>query len=830
MARADVSGPNSSSESLPGCSSYGSIDFELSLRLDDPLGEGTIKVRVEIYNAETGALVDSRVARSDTSIPGTGGCHWVGHYDHLGDVADRVRFPSNTLLRIDFIPVQNAFHPSTSYYYFYCQGNPGDQIAGTTPFCPRGDTGPVPDVIFISDGGAIRTYPTPLGGGSSGRDVDDFFSGGWVLPYDLPTICASTGCDPENDASYVFLTPTPYSTSAPSGPITLSSSGTEDWIVPSSRSYDWEGSDVDEIVFSSGIDIEGALDINGTDFTFAVETGIEVNGVFDATNATLTSSGSYWEGIEYEPGSDGSLTNVNVLNAQPHLGGYSILIDGASPEFDDVTITPPQWANAGGGIRITGSQAAPTLHKVDVDQSTYHGVAIDNQADAHITDSDIDRARYRGLLAGYGTDTFLYPDDPYGTVGTQITFSGDEGVSASSSADVVFGYNYYPSQYWRPHVDGFNSVLDSGNEGLEATSSATIYAGSGGFTNSTHQRNRLYDNTGDDARASGSGSAVYAQCNWWNDTTPPFRTTATSGGYLDDSLWLEEDPYVNPSTPCVSPGGAPRTASARPSDRLSNAVAALGTPNDALVGFTSLIADEPDTPEAAAAMAQVSRLARRADDESARSGAEGVLSTYVSTAGPLRSIARRGLALVRHQRGDLNGSLDLLTALLTDADQKDDALYAYTARVYVLSDLGRKDEARAAYDDLLRIAPGSPQVDLAREHLGLPFEPETRERVAQATTEQEGVLAQVAMSPNPARGSTAFSFLITDSDAVHVRAAVYDMLGREVATVADAPFAPGAHTETVNVADLSPGLYVLRADVASEAGSTTFSETFTVIR
>src|SRR5690606_205640 len=99
--------------------------------------------------------------------------------------------------------------------------------------------------------------------------------------------------------------------------------------------------------------------------------------------------------------------------------------------------------------------------------------------------------------------------------------------------------------------------------GLAAENAGRIAAG----TLTAQRKNRIFRNalsssTPYDAAASGSGSRVYARCDWWNDTTPPFRPVGVNGGIVADSWYLLQDPYVNPWPAGVGqeglrlPGGA----------------------------------------------------------------------------------------------------------------------------------------------------------------------------------------------------------------------------------------------------------------------------------
>ena len=69
-------------------------------------------------------------------------------------------------------------------------------------------------------------------------------------------------------------------------------------------------------------------------------------------------------------------------------------------------------------------------------------------------------------------------------------------------------------------------------------------------------------------------------------------------------------------------------------------------------------------------------------------------------------------------------------------------------------------------------------------------------------------LALAAPSPNPVRGAAAIRYAVLG--AAPVRLSVFDVLGREVAVLADGVVAPGAHEANINSATLAPGTYLVR--------------------
>ncbi|MEM1054446.1 MAG: choice-of-anchor D domain-containing protein [Bacteroidota bacterium] len=79
---------------------------------------------------------------------------------------------------------------------------------------------------------------------------------------------------------------------------------------------------------------------------------------------------------------------------------------------------------------------------------------------------------------------------------------------------------------------------------------------------------------------------------------------------------------------------------------------------------------------------------------------------------------------------------------------------------------------------------------------------------------------EIRVGPNPTRGTTAFAFALPEDGEVSL--ALYDVQGREVATVVDGPMRAGSHTVTL-ASGLPSGVYVwqLRAGDRVETGRLT---------
>ncbi len=91
-----------------------------------------------------------------------------------------------------------------------------------------------------------------------------------------------------------------------------------------------------------------------------------------------------------------------------------------------------------------------------------------------------------------------------------------------------------------------------------------------------------------------------------------------------------------------------------------------------------------------------------------------------------------------------------------------------------------------------------------------------------ATAPADGFALDAAY-PNPSTGDVTVPFLL--AEATHVRLAVFDVLGREVAVLADEFRPAGPHTVTLDGSNLPSGAYFYRLDVAGAASSQTRSLT-----
>jgi hypothetical protein len=84
---------------------------------------------------------------------------------------------------------------------------------------------------------------------------------------------------------------------------------------------------------------------------------------------------------------------------------------------------------------------------------------------------------------------------------------------------------------------------------------------------------------------------------------------------------------------------------------------------------------------------------------------------------------------------------------------------------------------------------------------------EVEEACETVSVEDVEIKDRCTIYPNPTSGFSSFRFQVSSSE--HVTLKVYDLHGREVATVLDKVMPPGEHMVKFNARQLSPGIYIL---------------------
>ena len=725
-----------------------------------------------------------------------------------------VAYQTDRLYRLDIVSLADPAQSGSYYTSFIDQCAPGSSV-----FCPQQRTG-YDTVIFLTPDGP-KLYPEALPGPyGGGMPVESYFSDGrFVLPYDFRAFCSGPVCP--TIGNYTFWAPAPLPGTGPAMlPITLDAATGADWRVPAGATWNWSAADVSAIRFGAG----GHVTVNGTLNTTTASGTTTTPGV--ALAAANVTDG--WGGIQFNAGSGGTLFRSEITGVKTY-GGAAVSITGASPMLRDVRIANSPCCGTD-GIYVSGSASNPTIQRVTIEQMSGTGVTLDNSAQARLIRNIIRNNGEDGVVAGYGTSPFLSPDAPNNErTGNDILTNVGNGVYAGSQAYATYGWYYYGGAGYA-HADGYNDILGNGLAGNRVVLGGAI-AGGGSNAN---RRNGYYDNVSNETEAVGSGSRAYVSCNYWGPgATPPFQTAATGGGTVTLLTYLTQNPRSNPTEPCqsLSTGGElGKQASASSASRgaeddlaavLEEAAGlAMLRPAEAL-GLLRAVVAQGDDALAAAALAEAGRIA---SGPQALPAARAFLSEHAAGVSPRRrGAALRSLVGVRHAAGDAAGALAAATALAASADAAD-AASGSLASVYLLSEAGATDAALAALTAVERLLPQSREAAMARRHLGLAPTAgrgtagnETGESVAAAKTEAVGGADLLPARPNPVGHTATVPFRLAHS--AQVRLSVVDVLGREVAVLADGTFEGGDHVATLDASRLAPGVYVVQFTARSDDGA-----------
>lgn len=131
----------------------------------------------------------------------------------------------------------------------------------------------------------------------------------------------------------------------------------------------------------------------------------------------------------------------------------------------------------------------------------------------------------------------------------------------------------------------------------------------------------------------------------------------------------------------------------------------------------------------------------------------------------------------------------------------------------------------------LELAPYETVIFMTSDHIDFDLGPlpELPYNAVYTSTEEVSSVPQVTVLqsvwPNPARTSATVELELADRSVARVE--MFDVLGRRIQTVANGVYQAGIHQLQLDVSTVSPGLYLLRLTLASEAGSIAASESLT---
>ncbi len=572
-----------------------------------------------------------------------------------------------------------------------------------------------------------------------------------------------------------------------------------------------------------------------------------VQGTLNATGTTFdTGDAEGWGGIRYASGTSGTLDGVTIRNAGNTSEGAF-----AGVWVQDATVTIlggliEDGRERASGVRVVGSQSHVTISdETTIQNMPKNGVLATGHGTATVHDARILDNGSSGIAAT--TNALVYVGSPTagtrGVMSNRIRVNDSQGILAASNADVVHvGAPVYGRR-------GYNYVFDNGPGGgivaqtgaFHNAGSASQYARDNWFEDNGRFSGRYVDGKGPDAIGYHLGTTVQARYDWWGRPTDP-DTLAFYG--TTKQAHLAVDPMLTGPPAAVSFGdsfgGAPPDPADVGGDSFTDALslAQRGDGPGAVRLLAGEVARRPGAPDAATALTLAGSLAAGTDRRAQAAALALLRRESRSARADHRAWARRGLIRAYGRAGDTARMTAEAEAMLGDDPDAVSALVASLVLAYGRAETGDAAGAWAAWDAASALITSgavedTESVEAASDDLiALVGERTTEARVAAAPAgvavaeESTGPVGLGAPYPNPA-GSGAVTVPFGLGERARVRLAVVDVLGREVAVLADGTWEAGDYAVRLDAGRLAPGAYAVRLTVS---GAVVSARVLTVTR
>lgn len=530
----------------------------------------------------------------------------------------------------------------------------------------------------------------------------------------------------------------------------------------------WSGSKyvTGDVTVNSGV----TLTISSNTFIFfANGTSLTINGTLNAVgNASapivFTHSGSSgtWDGITFYNNTAGTLSYCDISNAQ---------------------------------IGITCSFAREMeITNCNIHDNTSAGIYIDDSGPL-IVDNEI---RDNG---SYGI--WVYDDSTPITAHNIITGHSIAGIYANSASQI--------SDYNLGGTSGSNAIRSNTNgKGIYANYASEIIFGDGSYGGS----NSICSNTNQEAYAT-SYSTITTQGNWWGGYPPSaseFYTDGTSS--IDYSNYLSSDP--NPGMYKIS---APLSSeqivsnsSGKPlyDKEIKSALSLMLNKKyeEAINKFEQKFKKESNISKKRYCLVKISQCYKRLEKAGFVDYLNSVVRQNISKEDELYGVTLEleNSSLLR--AGKYDNVIENLNTIKEnyskDEEMYKQALYklAYVYGKYLKDESKTKeylDELESKYPADQLVYDG--KILLLRED-AKPTAPKEDKNVAVTASNKFELQENF---PNPFNPTTTISYTLPENGTIQIK--IYDVLGREVATLIDGFKTSGKHSVTWNANNVASGIY-----------------------
>lgn len=479
--------------------------------------------------------------------------------------------------------------------------------------------------------------------------------------------------------------------------------------------------------------------------------------------------------------------------------------------------------------------------------NTFAGLFLRN-ADVEIASTSVERSTQYGIYVSNATlrplTDNLITGTGYDETGTPIPRAAGDGVWVGADGDL---YLYDPFQ-----ISGLNRIADNLGDEIETAPGAYLLVG-----DAADGDNAVFESgaipAGTYLIRNVDLSPVLAEHTYWGDASGP-----PSGAFYKESL-IDYKPYLT-GDPTGGAGAPLRNSPGGGGAPLASARGGNGGQGEwlreRLRRLRERVAEEPAHPRALRLLRALYRLQRLDRDDILGEHAQtmDLLSELRSMLGespmppPLRRAAEHALGAevadgLRAE--DYDATEALLAEYAAYVEEEETHLGLLLSAASVDDQRGRYAEAIGKITEVIAaLPPEAEEYAAALEYEVAAIERRMNEdeagRTAGGSAAHEEPVRSAAPRPNKFALGVAYPNPFDASavvpvevgEAAGVRVAVYDLLGREVAVLAEGRREAGRYRARFDANGLASGVYVVRAVMTPEAGGATrvFSQKLTVLR
>ncbi len=551
-----------------------------------------------------------------------------------------------------------------------------------------------------------------------------------------------------------------------------------------SKNTTWDG----QIFLDDNVTVQSGKTLTikpNTTVYMANNKSINVNGILNAEGVTFTTKDSNWGRINFYTGSKGSLTDV-VIDKAKSYGGAAIYISNTDEYFLIKNSTIKNCAGACGGVYINNSSNV-YIQNTLFENNTNDAISVSNYSNAYVFENFMDLS---------GTQTGVYTSGYSGAVLSAVT---------------------------APYYLG-NNTISGGKFGIKAGYMSWLNAGT---SSSFASQNRIANQSGSGwahINTTSSSATINAKYDFWKpyNGNGGVAPTISGSGTINYSPYLTTDPDPSVGFKQRFGNGDGEAKLSQEYEALFQAIA-LGIEeryDEAEQILTHLI----ETSEAQGVIRQslilYGQLARVSANTAAISFFEAKKGSFELTE---LNVAVKGiLANLYSKRGESKEALTQLKEIIQDYPGSEHAFNAVISAGYIAYDTGLTEKARQYYEQAVAMQQAQTTQEEKEIILNkLQFHFDAGSPVFKAGKTAEGNSNEqsdsgISMSnyPNPFNPTTNINFTLPQKSVVSL--IVYDVLGREVATLVNGNLPAGKQTIRFDASTLANGMYLYKLRVGNQ--------------